>query len=771
MANNNFIVQNGLQVGPLTIFAGNGDVKTSGNITTTSNAALQAPAGTSAQRPSPAALGMIRYNSDISSFEGFGAGSAWASLGGVKSVDGKATITAESSAGAGDDVLRFYSGSTGTSTQVMWASGANISILPTTVSTSTTTGALQVAGGAGIAGTMYVGGDLHTIGNIYAANLISVGTSILEVTAPLVYLESSYVYPYDYDIGMYSHFIGGPANVYSHSGVVRNHVDGNWTFFSNVKSEPSLGSINFSDSGILWDPIKAGSMYLANSTVSTSATTGALRVAGGVGIQGNLNVGGNINLVGNVTQISGNAGSFFGNSITGYGALYAGIPSGYSILPFTPVQVTTNSNAYSQMNQQNINSGIQASSDYVVTANNGTDSTFYGDFGIASNTYSYPSLGITAVGPNDTYLLGVGYNSLGPYTGNVGNVVISSSNGMIKLAAGGANIANVIASVIGSGLAVNATTVSTSVNTGALTVAGGLGVSGAAYHGSVYDNGNRVLSTSTGVGNLAISGTSVTLPTTGPGAGSVGSSTAIPVITTDAYGRVASTSTAAVVAPAGTLTGSTLASGVTASSLTSVGTLAGLTVSAAVSPNANATVALGSTSAYWGSAYINSLTATGITVNTGKLLPGANLAIDIGSTTAWFNNIYGKATQALYADLAENYLADRTYHAGTVLMFGGTAEVTMGEADTTRVAGVVSTNPAHLMNGALQGAYVTPLALMGRVPCQVVGPIAKGDLLVSAGWGYAKSNNNAGVGQVIGKALEDFPQQVKGVIEVVVGRV
>jgi hypothetical protein len=159
--------------------------------------------------------------------------------------------------------------------------------------------------------------------------------------------------------------------------------------------------------------------------------------------------------------------------------------------------------------------------------------------------------------------------------------------------------------------------------------------------------------------------------------------------------------------------------------------------------------------------------------NTG-ILPGANLTYNLGSggtSGMWWNNIYGTSTHALYADLAENYLADKTYTAGTVLMFGGTAEVTMADADTTRVAGVVSTNPAHLMNGGLQGAGVTPLALMGRVPCLVVGPVAKGDLLVSAGWGYAKVNNNASVGQVIGKALEDFTAQAKGMIEVVVGRV
>lgn len=126
---------------------------------------------------------------------------------------------------------------------------------------------------------------------------------------------------------------------------------------------------------------------------------------------------------------------------------------------------------------------------------------------------------------------------------------------------------------------------------------------------------------------------------------------------------------------------------------------------------------------------------------------------------------------SLHADVAENYLADRTYPPGTVLMFGGTAEVTMADADTTRVAGITSTNPAHLMNGGLQGANVTAIALVGRVPCQVIGPVAKGDLMVSAGWGYAKTNNSASVGQVIGKAVEDFPSQAKAVIEVVVGRV
>ena len=108
---------------------------------------------------------------------------------------------------------------------------------------------------------------------------------------------------------------------------------------------------------------------------------------------------------------------------------------------------------------------------------------------------------------------------------------------------------------------------------------------------------------------------------------------------------------------------------------------------------------------------------------------------------------------------------------GTLLMFGGAAEVTIANLDTTAVAGIVSTNPAHLMNGQLTGSNVIPLALQGRVPCMVIGPIKKGDMLVSAGFGYAKASENPQIGQVIGKALQDYSSPSKAVIEVVVGRV
>lgn len=133
------------------------------------------------------------------------------------------------------------------------------------------------------------------------------------------------------------------------------------------------------------------------------------------------------------------------------------------------------------------------------------------------------------------------------------------------------------------------------------------------------------------------------------------------------------------------------------------------------------------------------------------------------------NLFQGTATSARYADLAENYLADKPYEPGTVLEFGGANEVTLAEDETRRVAGVVSTNPAHLMNSTLTGENVVALALQGRVPVKVRGVIKKGDMLVSGGGGYARPTHDPKLGTIIGKALEDF-DGVEGVIEVVVGR-
>ena len=127
------------------------------------------------------------------------------------------------------------------------------------------------------------------------------------------------------------------------------------------------------------------------------------------------------------------------------------------------------------------------------------------------------------------------------------------------------------------------------------------------------------------------------------------------------------------------------------------------------------------------------------------------------------------ATSARYADLAENYVADTDYEEGTVLMLGGVHEVTLATEETRKVIGVISKNPAHLMNADLEAEHVATIALQGRVPVKVKGKIAKGDMLVSAGNGYAKAHDDPRMGMVIGKSIEDFDGE-QGVIEVVIGR-
>ena len=174
------------------------------------------------------------------------------------------------------------------------------------------------------------------------------------------------------------------------------------------------------------------------------------------------------------------------------------------------------------------------------------------------------------------------------------------------------------------------------------------------------------------------------------------------------------------------------------------------------------------------------ITGSSLTVSTGNVGCGninnnnANGVGNIGTATTYFNTVFAKATSAQYADLAEMYVADATYLPGTVVEFGGTEEVTASQSShSTAVAGIVSTNPSYLMNATQTGNHVVAVALVGRVPCQVVGTFKKGDRLVASDiTGVATGLDNAKYqpGSIIGKALEAYDSQEVGTIEVAVGR-
>jgi hypothetical protein len=169
-------------------------------------------------------------------------------------------------------------------------------------------------------------------------------------------------------------------------------------------------------------------------------------------------------------------------------------------------------------------------------------------------------------------------------------------------------------------------------------------------------------------------------------------------------------------------------------------------------------------------AYNGNIATSNLTVSA-SFVPSSNAAsVNIGSVTNWFNNIYGKAVSAKYADLAENYVADDGYAAGTVVVFGGDAEITVSTVShDTRVAGVVSTDPAYLMNSDTEGL---PVALTGRAPCFVQGPVAKGDRLVniSAGVAGLLDEKKYKPGCIIGKSLHDITNDRVQLIEIAVGR-
>jgi len=163
-------------------------------------------------------------------------------------------------------------------------------------------------------------------------------------------------------------------------------------------------------------------------------------------------------------------------------------------------------------------------------------------------------------------------------------------------------------------------------------------------------------------------------------------------------------------------------------------------------------------------------TATAVDI-TGNILPATDNTYDLGTSTKKYKQIYGYTVEATFADLAERYATDVPYEVATVVVFGGEAEITTTTSPgDVSVAGVISTNPAIKMNAEAGNSETHPyVALKGRVPCKMIGPVSKGDLIVTADNepGYAQSigKNDAGR-SVFAKSIETDLTEGKKVIEV-----
>jgi hypothetical protein len=352
------------------------------------------------------------------------------------------------------------------------------------------------------------------------------------------------------------------------------------------------------------------------------------------------------------------------------------------------------------------------------------------------------------------------------------NVTVASSGGNIRINVGGTSNVAVFDT---TGLSI----------TGNLTVTGNATLSGNIL-GDRVQNGTTSfdIQTASGNANITVGGTSnvVVYATTGEYiTGLISASGNITSAANVAGGNVLATTTVSAASHIGTTVsvsgnvtgagaaisgnvsgGNVLTGGLISSTgnITSAANIAGgnlLSTSGQISTGGNITAA-------------NFITGGVLSIAGNIVATGSNATANIGSATTYFNVVHAKATSAQYADLAEMYAADGQYEPGTVMSFGGSHEVTVSSvASDARIAGVVSTNPSYIMNATLDGDHVVAIALTGRVPTRVIGPVAKGDMMVSAGNGHAQACATPAVGTVIGKALENF-DGAEGVIEVVVGR-
>ena len=526
-------------------------------------------------------------------------------------------------------------------------------------------------------------------------------------------------------------------------------------------------SQNFTSSGTI---SATGNITSAGNIVTTGTIVGNVQTTGPVSTTGNITAG-NISATGNI------AASFF----VGNGSQLTGIDA-------TQIQSGT-SNVKVVSSGGNVTASVGGTPNVVVIASSGTVTT-----GSASVTG-----GVTAASVAGGVITGTSTSVTGGVT------AASVAGGVITGTSTSVTGTQTAASTVGGVITGTSSSLSGNVTGGNILTAGQVSVTGNLTGGAMTIFGNATI-----LGNLRVDGTETIFNTqslsindldvivannvTGGaninGAGIQAGNPATATwfynhATTSWQGNFGITPSANATLSLGgasnywaTLfaTGASVAGNITAAGnitgnyiLGNGSQLTGLSGSSISNGTSNVVVAAGgNVSIAVGGANIISITSAGIINNQ------ANALGNIGNSTGYFNTIFAKATSAQYADLAEMYVADAAYPAGTVVEFGGEFEITLTRTShSTKIAGIVSTNPSYLMNATQSGNNVLPIALTGRVPCQVVGTIAKGDRLVASDYMGAAQRldpDKYQPGCIIGKSLEDYDSETIGLIEIAVGR-
>ena len=425
----------------------------------------------------------------------------------------------------------------------------------------------------------------------------------------------------------------------------------------------------------------------------TTATSAQSIVTGNASVGGNLSVNGNIILVsGNIT--TANSAFFVGNTVTGFNALYAGIPTGYTILPQVVAQFSEDYNGYAQLNTQNINAGGSATTDYVATANNGTDTTFYVDLGIAGDGYNSTSpnnsLG-TALFQNDAYL----YTQANTPSSYGGNLVLGTTTGQrsIRFISGGGNIEHVVATMDHAG------TTSTSTTTGALTIVGGVGATGDIYAASFNGNVSALNASITNLtsGNVLITSGSVT--------GITGSATTLTATNFSSGNAQISGGNAQGI---GFLQSTNFSTGnalITGGSVTGI-TGSATTLTATNFSSGNAQVTGGSVTGITGSA--TTLTATNFSSGNAQVTGGSLINFDGQSNTFTATN-FSTANARIDGGFIQgiNTIQVDNFSSGNVLVSGGSLTGVTGQFNTLTATNFSSGNIVGVLTGTASTSNVS----------------------------------------------------------------
>jgi hypothetical protein len=495
-------------LGPNTISAVSGDITIAPNSSTAivriaGTNQMMIPAGTTAQRTTPAFAGAVRFNTDTTSFEGY-SGSNWSSLGGVRSVDGLTYITAESSPGASDDTLRFYTDGTiamalDTDSLDIDSKIATVNINSTTASSSTTTGALVVDGGVGIAGNVYIGGNLSIAGT--DLNIGSVqfnqGLTLSGSTTP----ATEYFRITDGAATPITKFLVDTAN-------------GN----TSITGTLSAGASTLSSATISNNASVGGTLVVTgNTTLNGTLAAGASTLAS-ASITGNATVGGTFGVTGATTlaALSATTGSFSSTlSSTGDFAVNtnkftvtaaSGNTSVAGTLGVTGATSLNNTLGVSGATTLSSTLGVTGAATFSSTANvDGNFSVATNKFNVVAtsgNTSIAGTLGVTGAttlaalsATSGTFSTTLGVSGAATFSSTVsslGNFDVATNKFTVNATSGNTQIAGTLG--LTGDLAINVNKFTVAATSGNTAIAGTLNVSGATTLSS----------------NLAMSGNTIT---------------------------------------------------------------------------------------------------------------------------------------------------------------------------------------------------------------------------------------------------------------------